>query len=198
GRRPWSFALGGLQVWSVQTRVALPKIGRLTPGVARRQRPLIFPYTAESGVVLQVLTDPRQMLHHRDAVSLQVGLLADARLHQHLGSVDRAQRQHHLRSRTHAVELAVLGELHAGGPVALQRHSGHQRTGENREVGPVHIRENIRAEYGLPVSVAGSHFEKRRAALALHHPTVLTLEGWNPHRAGTVERGGGDRTGGGR
>src|ERR1700737_4231844 len=75
GRRPWSFALGGLQVWSVQTRVALPKIGRLTPGVARRQRPLIFPYTAESGVVLQVLTDPRQMPHHRGALWLQIDVV---------------------------------------------------------------------------------------------------------------------------
>jgi hypothetical protein len=71
------------------------------------------------------------VLHHRDAVSLQVGLLADARLHQHLRGVDRAKREHHLGSRTHAVDLSVMGELHADGPVALERHSGHQRTGEN-------------------------------------------------------------------
>jgi len=141
-------------------------------------------------VVLQVLTDPRQMLDDGNAVSLQVGLVADARLHEHLGGVNRAQREHHLGSRTHALDLAVMGELHAGGPVALERHSGHQRTGENGYVGPVHIGENMGAEYGLAVSAAGSHFENRRAALTLHHPTVLTLEGWNPNRAGTFERGG--------
>src|ERR1700736_928590 len=75
--RPWRFTLAGLNVWCMQTWVALPEKGRLTPSVARRQRLLVLPDTREKGVILQVLTDPRQVLHDGDAVSLQLGLPAD-------------------------------------------------------------------------------------------------------------------------
>jgi hypothetical protein len=71
-------------------------------------------------MVLQVLADPWQMLYDGDAELLQVGLVADARLHQHFRSVDRAQRQHHFGPRPNAVDGAGVGELHAGGPARLQ------------------------------------------------------------------------------
>src|SRR5882762_2019458 len=87
-RRPWRLTLGGLEVWSVETWVALPEVRRLTSIVPRGQRLLILPDTSESGMVLKVLADPRQVLHDRDAVSLQFRLGTDPRLHQHLGSVD--------------------------------------------------------------------------------------------------------------
>ena len=84
-------------------------------------------------MVLQVLTDPRKVLDHRDAESLQFGLFADAGLHQDLGGVDRAQRQP--GSRTNAVNVSVMGELHTGRPVAVKRHPGYQRIGEKVRLG---------------------------------------------------------------
>ena len=86
-------------------------------------------------MVLQVLTDPGKVLHDGDAESLQFGPVADARLHQHLGGVDRAERQHNFGSRSNAVNVSVMGELHTGGPVAVKRHPGYQRITENGEVG---------------------------------------------------------------
>ena len=89
-------------------------------------------------MVLKVLTDPGQVLYDGDAVALQFGLGADPGLHQHLGGVDRAKRQHHFGSHSDAVDCPVVGELHTGDAVAVvpvECHPGHQRTGEHGQVG---------------------------------------------------------------
>ena len=50
--------LAGLQIWSVETGVALPEIGRLGRIVAPGQRPRILPDTIETRMVLQVWPTP--------------------------------------------------------------------------------------------------------------------------------------------
>jgi len=62
--------LAGLQIWSVETGVALPVIGRFSAVVARRERVLILPDTIETRMVLQVLADAGKVLADGDAVSL--------------------------------------------------------------------------------------------------------------------------------
>ena len=59
-------------------------------------------------MVLQSTPDPRQMLDDRDAETLQLAFIADARLHQHLGRMHGAKRQDDLPSRRDAMALAVV------------------------------------------------------------------------------------------
>jgi hypothetical protein len=76
--------------------------------------------------------------------------------------------------------LAVVGNLHARGSLALEDQPGDQCVSENAEIRPVHKREGIRTEHGQAFSIANSQIEDSRAAITLHHATVVTLESRNP------------------
>src|SRR5258708_39004858 len=56
------FNLAGLQIRSVKTRIALPEERCLSSIVARSERLLILPDTAESGMILKVLSYTWKML----------------------------------------------------------------------------------------------------------------------------------------
>jgi hypothetical protein len=171
--RQRKFSLTGLQVWGVDTGVAFPEVGRLSPIAARRQRLLVLPDTIETRVVLHVLTDLWKMLDHRYPVPLRFGLVADTRLHQHLGGVDRAQRQHHFGSHADAVDRPVVGELRAGD--AASGRSGRppgQLRPPDHDVGVVEPRLQ-RAQRSADRDVATE--ESRRRARGLTSPPSLCL-----------------------
>src|SRR5262245_10562538 len=84
---------------------------------------------------------------------------------------------------------AGVGNFHSGGALALEGQSGNQGVGENGEIRPVHIREDVRSEYGLALAIAGSHVRDRGASFSLHHPTVLFLEARDPDRARSFKHG---------
>src|SRR5215470_17016768 len=90
---------------------------------------------------------------------------------------------------------AGVENLHSGGTLALEGHPGHEGVGENGEIRPVHIREDVRSEYGLALAIAGSHVSDRGASLSLHHPTVLILEARDPDRARSFKHGKSNRVG---
>src|SRR5258707_14494208 len=107
------------------------------------------------------------MLYDWDAELLQLGLVADARLHQHFGGMDRAQRQHYFGPRANPVDGAVVGELHAGGPATVEGHSGHQSAGEHGEIPPVLNGGDVGTKHRLANAVADSQVYERRATVAL-------------------------------
>src|SRR5262249_62317772 len=96
GARYGNLPQAHLYVRALHLRLACPKQCRLSQVVARRKRLLILPDAAKTRMVLKVLPDTRQMLDDRDAQALQVGLIADPRLHEDLGRLDGAEREHHL------------------------------------------------------------------------------------------------------
>jgi hypothetical protein len=69
-------------------------------------------------MILEVTTDTRQMLYDGDAVALQLLVISDARLHEHLGSVDGAEGQHDLSACAHRLVGSPPTELHAGNGAA--------------------------------------------------------------------------------
>src|SRR6266853_1796990 len=86
------FTQACLQIRSVKTRIALPEERCLTSVVAGSERLLVFPDTANTKMILKVLPHPWKMLDDRYAKALQLSLIANARKHQNLWRVNRAQR----------------------------------------------------------------------------------------------------------
>src|SRR5262249_46283305 len=123
-------------------------------------------------MVLKSTSDPRQMLDDRDSETPQLALIADARLHQHLGRMHGTKRQDDLSSRSDAMELAVVRELHSRGAPAAESESGDQGAREDREVRPIHVWEHVRSEHRLPPAVADAHIRSRAAAFRFHHATI--------------------------
>lgn len=98
-------------------------------------------------MVLVVLPYPGQVLAHRNAMAPQFLLGPDPGLHQELGRVDRAQRQHHLARGAEHARLAIEQHFHPGHPVVLEREPRHQRASQHGEVGLRHARIGVRAEH---------------------------------------------------
>src|SRR5258707_8122266 len=104
-------------------------------------------------MVLEVLSDPRKMLYHRDAEGTQRGSVADTRMHEHLGRIDRAQGEDDFASGPNAEGLAVMDKLHAGGAPTLERHFYDPGLPQHCEVRPIHVGEGVGAKDGLPSSI---------------------------------------------
>src|SRR5262249_45128380 len=73
------FGLASLPIRRVETRIALPEVGRLAAVVTGSQRLLILPNTTDGGMVLKVLTDAGKVLHERNSEASQLGLIANSR-----------------------------------------------------------------------------------------------------------------------
>jgi hypothetical protein len=73
-------------------------------------------------VVLEVLPDARKVLDERDAEGTQGGLVADTRVHEHLGRVDRTEGEDNFPLDSNVEPPARLDKLHTGGPATLERH----------------------------------------------------------------------------
>src|SRR6202011_1347737 len=103
--------LAGLQIWSIEIRIALPEIRRFTHVVTWRECARILPNTPKTNVVLKVFANAWKVLYARYSQPLQFGLVTNSRQHQHLWRVDRAQRQYHLRGGSDALNLTIMGDL---------------------------------------------------------------------------------------
>src|SRR5258708_11954109 len=138
-----------LQIRCVERRIAFPKSSRFTPVVARLKRLSRFPYTRRHEVVLEIPANAGQMLDDGNADTFQLGLVADTRLHEHLGCMDRTQRQHDLARGPDAMELASAQEFHASYFLLLKRQTRDQCLRQYSQVGAVHVGIDISPEYGL-------------------------------------------------
>lgn len=100
----------------LEAGVAFPVHGCLAPAAADVLGLAIFPCAAKGDVILMVLTDAGQVLTYLDAMSVQLVLGTDARLHQHFGSVDRTKRQDRFAG---GAELSDFTVEHDSTPTAL-------------------------------------------------------------------------------
>src|SRR5262245_43553555 len=140
-------------------------------------------------MVLKPHPDSRKMLDDRDSEASQFGLIADTRLHEDLRSVYRPKRQNHLVLCTNATGASFMRNLHAGRSLALESQPSNQRVREYREVWLVHVREDIRAENGLALSIANAHVGSGCATIGLHDAAVLIFKDRNPKRAYSLKQG---------
>src|SRR6266481_5049203 len=99
-------------------------------------------------MILKVLPHPRKMLDDRYAQALQLSFVANARKHQHLWRVHRAQRQNNLESSRNALKFSLKSDLHAAGSLSLQGKLGNQCVREHSQIWPIHVREGISSKDG--------------------------------------------------
>ena len=85
------------------------------------------------GVVVQVLAHARQIVHHRNAVLLQLRARANAREHQQLGRQQRPGAEQHFARGAH-FQLPALAVLHAHRTAALHQHPRGLRAGDDLQV----------------------------------------------------------------
>src|SRR6201985_4027885 len=95
--------------------MALPEECCLACIVAGSERSLILPDTANTKMILKVLSHTGKMLDDRYAQTSQLSFIANARKHQHLWRVHRAQRKNNLESSRNPLDFSVKSDLHTSG-----------------------------------------------------------------------------------
>ena len=117
---------------------------RLAPPVrgarVERGHAVHLDHAAQLQVVLQVFSDTRQRLAHRNAERLQTFRLTNAGQLQQLRRVDRAGRQDHLFARGHGVVLPGPAIRHASAALAVKRQRPDLRTRHDGQVRPLRCR----------------------------------------------------------
>ena len=116
-------------------------------------------------MVLQILSDAGQIMHHVYAVLVQHCAGADAGKLQQLWRVDRATRQQHLASRTHLPNGAVLTELDADRAFPFGQDAMRQSSDFHLQVGPVQHRLQIACRGGTAPPVAHCKLQRTDAFL---------------------------------
>src|SRR5262252_9119891 len=106
------FRLASLKIGCVQSGIAFPEECRLASIVARGERFLILPHTANSKMILKVVSHTWKVLHNGYPQSLEFSLITNARQHQLFCGMNRAQREHHFESGIDALNLATILDLH--------------------------------------------------------------------------------------
>src|SRR5260370_13973128 len=171
--------LAGLQVRGFKAGLAFPEEGNLGGAVPRRRELGVLPQASNGHVVLEVLPDARKMLYDRDAEGAQRRLVADTRVHEHLGRVCRGAGEDNFPPDRYAEALALIDKLDAGGAPTVERHFYDLGLRERSEVRPIHVGEGVGAEDRLPSCMSDQYVHDGAAALALHHPSVRAVKGWN-------------------
>ena len=95
------------------------------------------------GVVVQVLAHARQIVHHGNAVLLQLRARANAREHQQLGRQQRPGAEQHFARGAHFLQLPTLAVLHAHRTAALHQHPRGLRAGDDLQVRPAQVRREV-------------------------------------------------------
>jgi hypothetical protein len=152
-----------------------------------------LPNAGNAGVILKVLSHPWKMLYRGYTEALQISLVANSGLHQHLRRMDCTQRQNHLSSDTDTLDFAVASYFYSRYPRARKDQSRDQGVGEHGQVWSIHVRKSIRAKDRKALPISNPPIGKSAAADTFHHATVVTVEGWNANRAYTLKRRRDDR-----
>jgi hypothetical protein len=93
------------------------------------------------------------------------------------------------------MRLAVAKEFNPHRPLALAHDSRHERAGEHGQIMAVHIGIGIGTKDRQAAAVMNADIGDSRAALALHHFTVLVIEGGYADGSGGLQYGRGDWSG---
>ncbi len=86
------------------------------------------------------------MLPGRNSYAMQLGLVTDAGLHQHLGRVNSAQAEDDLSVSSDPVDRTIVNDLNPGGSSAVESHPGYQRMRHDGEVRSVEMRGDVSTE----------------------------------------------------
>ena len=116
-------------------------------------------------MILQVLADAGQCMHHRDAAVGQQRGVADARQLQQLRRLQPARREHHFVPCTDADRAAALRILDARCTAAYEQHTVHHRLGLDAQVGPASRRLQVRDRSRAAQAVARGQLVVARAFL---------------------------------
>src|SRR5262245_25427394 len=120
---------------------------------------------------------------------VQFARIADARLHQQLGRVDRAERKHNLAASGNPMRPSVAKEFYFCRSPAIEYNARYERVSEHSEIVAIHVGIGIVAKDRHAAAVPNADVGNRRAALGLHHFTVLVIEDRNSERPGGLQHG---------
>jgi len=87
------------------------------------------------------------MFNDRYAESLEFCLVADARLHQYLRSVDRSHRHNDLGRSVNPANLAPVRDVNGKSPLAVEYQAQDQRRREHGQIRTIHHREDIASKH---------------------------------------------------
>src|SRR5215472_527396 len=83
----------------------------------------------------------------------------------------------------------VAKEFYFCRPPAMEYNTRYERVSEHSEIVAVHVGIGIAAKDRQAAAVPNAHVGNRRAALGLHHFTILVIEDRNPKRRGRLQHG---------
>lgn len=110
-------------------------------------------------VIGQVLSDARQIRHHRDAERSQASCTAHTGQLQQLGRLDCASRQDDIQPRCSGAQLAVLEEFHPACSRALKHHAASERVGLGAQTVPTERRAQIRDGGAAALAAPGRNLQ---------------------------------------
>ena len=122
----------------------------------------------EIRMVLQVLSDARQMMHAGDAVLAKRCAVADAGQHQQLRRLERAGGNDHLAPRADLLQLLALAIFDADRALALEQDARRLRLGFDAQIGAAaHMRMDIGARRAPAFAVLLRHLVDAEAFVFL-------------------------------
>src|SRR3979490_1386326 len=86
------------------------------------------------------------------------------------------------------MDLALVKDLHAGGPLAQEGDAPDECMSENRQVCMIHERESIGAEYRQALSITDAHIGDRGARIGFHQATIRVFKRRNTDGTSSFNR----------
>src|ERR1700745_945093 len=100
-------------------------------------------------------------------------------MHQNPGRVDRTERNDDLATSGNSTRLAVAKEFNTDRLLAVECDARDKRAGEHCEIGATHKGIGIGTKDRQAPAVTNTEIADGRTAFALHHFTILVIEGGN-------------------
>src|SRR6516162_10573860 len=125
------------------------------------------------------------IFNDRYTESLEFCLVADARLHQYLRSIDRSHRYNDLGGSVNPANLALVRDVNGNSPLAVEYQAQDQRRREHGQIRPVHHREDIASKHGEPLAITNPQVVESGSAAALHHASHCIVKRLYAERACT-------------
>src|SRR5262249_656191 len=112
-----------------------------------------------------------------------------ARVKEKLGRMDRAERKPNCGASGNPMRPPAAKEFYFCRPPAMEYNARYERVSEHCEILAVHVGIGIAAKHRQAAAVPNADVGNRRAALGLHHFTILVVEDRNPQRPGRLQHG---------
>ena len=152
-----------LQVGRVERRVALAKQRRLRRVVARGQGQRVLQQESrQEDMILEVPSDPGEVLNDADAELPKVVGIADGGLHENLRGSDGTHRQDDLAVRGDALLGTLMQELDRSGAAPAQDGAADGGIGEHGQVRLVDLRIDVGPQGREAAAAAHADVRERR------------------------------------